>query len=226
MSVRLRFQSIQSDWKPSSATCIAQGSWTVFDGYATNVFRMGVDKAGDYTECTVTIPGNSAFRRQINFATVSYPLKAGTLSGTFTWQIYVRESTVSANQYQRVHAFVTQGETNNIRGTPVDQWWPNVEIPTTATCWGNVTGALSNNVACQAGDRLVICWGTEGDMTGFTGVTTSLWAGGTGADGVDGHTTPTSEVGWCEFSDPNGVIPIVDPSATGGNFLPFMAAMR
>lgn len=138
---------------------------------------------------------------------ISDPMdRAGDLSGTVQWIIGVLESSTNANMVFHLHIFVTQGDSDNVRGTVLTDniggtEWAN----STATGRGESTQALTT-VACQVGDRVVVEVGYQSQASG-TGYTGTINYGGTGnTDLASASTAVTTNPGWIEFSDPNGVL--------------------
>lgn len=141
---------------------------------------------------------------------ISDPIdRAGNLSGTVQWIIGVLESSTNANMVFHLHIFVTQGDSDVVRGTVLANDIGGLEWATAATGRGESTRNIST-VACSVGDRVVVEIGYQAQTTstGFTGTinygntgTTDLGSGGTG-----GTTGPTVRPGWIEFSDPNRVL--------------------
>ena len=126
------------------------------------------------------------------------------ISGTVQWILGVTESSNSANDFFHVHIFVTQGDTDNVRGTLLTdnigatEWRLN-----TAEGRGEGAKALTT-VSALAGDRIVVEVGYQAQNTSGTSFTGTLHYGNTGAtDLTSGSTNVTTEPGWIEFSMDN-----------------------
>ena len=134
---------------------------------------------------------------------VSAPLAADhTFGGTLDVVLGVQESGTDADMAFYLHAFVTQGNTDSLRGTLL----ANYADPSTNE-WG--TTALGKSlsaaqalsaVSALAGDRIVVEIGYRARNATASTRTGTLWYGGNGSDLVGGG-TPTSGIGYLNFSD-------------------------
>lgn len=122
-----------------------------------------------------------------------------TISGTLSWCLGVREDNASANFYYHVHAFVTSGDTNTVRGTLLSDYIGEVEWSTTAL--GLAVGAQAiNSVNAKAGDRIVIEIGFCGKNTTYREFFGRIYYGGTNATDLTDGGNVTTYPGWFEFS--------------------------
>jgi len=123
-----------------------------------------------------------------------------SISGTLAWCLGVLESNADANMYYHVHAFVTAGDSDVVRGTLLNNYIGAVEWPTTAA--GLAVGAQAvTTVAALAGDRIVIEIGYRASNTSTTSYTGSVWLGGTSATDLTDGGDETLYPGWFEFSN-------------------------
>ena len=134
---------------------------------------------------------------------VSAPLAADhTFSGTLDVVLGVQESGTDADMAFYLHAFVTQGNTDSLRGMLLANYAdPNTnEWGTTAL--GKALSAAQSLSAVSAllGDRIVVEIGYRARNTTSSSRTGTLWYGGNGADLASGS-TPTSGIGYLNFSD-------------------------
>jgi len=117
----------------------------------------------------------------------------------------------------KTHAFVTVGDSNDVRGTLISNNISATSPTSTATCRA-VTGIALTSQAVTAGDRIVIEIGF--DVTADTGNLWRLYAGTTNssnvaqADAVNGDTAVTARAGWFEFS---GTVTEDSPAAAPAN---------
>lgn len=115
------------------------------------------------------------------FRGVSGPLKAGTIgTGTVNLMLGVYESSTSANLHWHVHIYVTQGDSDTVRGTLLSDYreaagtneWASVRTATAL----NAAASLSS-LAVSAGDRLVVEIGYTARNTSATSYTGYLYYG-------------------------------------------------
>lgn len=146
---------------------------------------------------------------------VGPPMAAQTLSGTINVLLGVRESGVDANFHWHLHVYVTQGDSDVVRGTLVNNYREAAgvnEWPTTATGIDfDDSGSPPNEVALSslavsAGDRLVVEIGYTARNTVTTSYTGYLnygtESGGLPApDLAHGGTDVTTKAGRIVFSN-------------------------
>ncbi|MBI3778343.1 MAG: hypothetical protein HY274_05445 [Gammaproteobacteria bacterium] len=137
---------------------------------------------------------------------VSEPITAAqTITGTLNWIVGDQESSNNMNANWHVHAYVTQGDTDNLRGTLITDYteaagtneWPTTAVGDTPN--GAAAVALSS-VAVSANDRIVIEAGYVARNSVTTNYTGTLWYGGTSATDLTAGGDETSFPGWWEFS--------------------------
>lgn len=139
---------------------------------------------------------------------VSGPLAAQTLSGTVDVVLGVLESAAAADLAFHIHIYVTQGDTDTVRGTLLTDYVETTgnEWPTTAT--GRALAAaqtLTNIGAITAGDRMVVEIGyvaLNASATSYTGTLRyGTETGGVPADDLTaGSTSVTTLAGFLTFS--------------------------
>jgi len=142
---------------------------------------------------------------------ISQPLEVGNaflVTDTFRMIIGWLESNSAADMVPHIHCFVTQGDSDNVRGTliadAVASPLATEELPTSATGQlfnNNSAIALSNNVTALAGDRIVIEIGYQAQNNSATSRTGTINYGNTGTtDLSDGSTNVATEPGFIEFT--------------------------
>lgn len=134
---------------------------------------------------------------------VSSPLAANcNFSGTLNVMLAVQESNTDADMAYYVHAFVTQGDTDNLRGTLLANYndLNTNEWGTTALGKALSAAATLTAVSALAGDRIVIEIGYRARNTTTSSRTGTLYYGGNGSDLASGGTA-TSGIGYIDFSD-------------------------
>ena len=163
-----------------------------------------------------TGPGNSIALPEVNAAAawdrllakfVSDPIAAVTISGTLDLRLHMAEDNADADMYPHIHAYVTQGDTDTLRGTLLTDYIGGSELPVTATAGRfdavNLTGVALASVACSTGDRIVIEIGYRAQNTHTTSRSGRIRYGGavTDATGSESNIQETATVSpWVEFS--------------------------
>ncbi|MGH7866812.1 MAG: hypothetical protein ACREP9_04035, partial [Candidatus Dormibacteraceae bacterium] len=128
---------------------------------------------------------------------------AGNLSGFMSWAVGFLESISTADHFIHVHAYVTAGDTDTVRGTLLTDSIGATELPTSATGTTELDKAITT-VAVSAGDRIVVEIGYQSHNSTATSRTSTMNYGNTGTlDLTGGDTNVTTRPGWVQFSDPN-----------------------
>jgi hypothetical protein len=132
-------------------------------------------------------------------------LPAQTIAGTLDWVLLVQESAAAADFNWHVHAWVTAGESNSVRGVLLNDYTEPLgtnEWPTAQQGWGPNAGPVTlNPVTIQDGDHLVIELGyvaRNTDASTYAG-TVPFLSGSTGADATLGD-LDTAHSSWFELS--------------------------
>lgn len=134
---------------------------------------------------------------------VSSPLAANcNFSGTLNVMLAVQESNTDADMAYYVHAFVTQGDTDNLRGTLLANYndLNTNEWGTTALGKALSSAATLTAVSALAGDRIVVEIGYRARNITTSSRTGTLYYGGNGSDLASGGVA-TSGIGYIDFSD-------------------------
>lgn len=135
---------------------------------------------------------------------VSAPLAADhTFSGTLDLVMGVQEASSSdADMAFYLHVFVTQGDTDNLRGTLLANYAdPNTnEWGTTALGKSLSAVATLTAVLALAGDRIVVEIGYRARNTTTSSRTGTIWYGGSGSDLTVGGAA-AGGIGYFDFSD-------------------------
>lgn len=162
MATKLYVTDLAGPFSPATF----KGSWNL-NPTATRLIdplKAGSDTGGQTniqrTENTAANP----FRMGL-YRGVTLKLAAQTISGTMDMVNLVRRTVLASDIYTKVYAWVTQGDTDTVRGvvlnyeeTVIDTSWPHSALgPATGQ---NFTSAQSvSSVAVTEGDHLVIEWG-------------------------------------------------------------------
>ena len=134
---------------------------------------------------------------------VSAPLAADhNFSGTLNLMMGVQESNAAADMAYYLHVFITQGDTDNLRGTLLANYAdPDTnEWGTTALGKALSAAATLTAVAALTGDRIVVEIGYRSRNTVTTSRTGTIWYGGSGSDLSSGGAADGG-VGYFDFSD-------------------------
>ena len=134
---------------------------------------------------------------------VSAPLAADhNFSGTLNLMMGVQESNAAADMAYYLHVFITQGDTDNLRGTLLANYAdPDTnEWGTTALGKALSAAATLTVVAALTGDRIVVEIGYRSRNTVTTSRTGTIWYGGSGSDLSSGGAADGG-VGYFDFSD-------------------------
>lgn len=134
---------------------------------------------------------------------VSAPLAANcNFSGTLNVLMGVQESATDADMAYYVHAFVTQGDTDNLRGTLLANYNDLNTNEWGTTALGKAISAAQSlsAVSALAGDRIVVEIGYRARNTTSSTRTGTIWYGGSGSDLTSGGAA-AGGVGYIDFSD-------------------------
>jgi hypothetical protein len=128
-------------------------------------------------------------------------LSGGALAGTVAFVNGLVKSSVAGAGGSRCHIFVTEGDTDVVRGTLLTDYIPGDSMATTADGRGQTTPQSLASVTVQVGDRLCIETGGHFVSSSSTSHTVQLNYGNTGATDLTlGSTAVTTQPGWFEFS--------------------------
>lgn len=184
MATRLYLANASPSYTPAGL----KGTWAA----SSSLNKALGDKAGSktYSQTDAGVGGAIAHLRA-----VSAPLPyARTISGTLSYADAIFRTDGNA----RMHVWVTQGDTSNVRGTLLSNH-------TGAACGSTVigeTGVSITSVAALAGDHIVVEIGSTSTSTAAG----TAYYGGTGDDATAGGSNAGDVVGWVEFSTDN-IIP-------------------
>lgn len=178
---------------PGYTPATVRGTWG--HGVPAGNYAIGTSKVG--VSAAIGHAGDGAASTSLLIA--RFVSSALTAAATVDWVqgvVMMRESQSTMDAYPRFHVYVTQGDTDNVRGTIVaNQAMGAIELGGTATGMALDT-ATTTPVAAQAGDRIVI----EAGVNHATGTvrTGYVYYGGTSSDLTAGSQTTTLP-GWVEF---------------------------
>jgi hypothetical protein len=194
-------------WLTSSAPpytpTTRRGAWDVASG--EDVQLLGRKPAGSAGTSSINAGSTAADRDVLLHRSISAgAVKAGTISGTVSWTIGVRESNVDCNAVWHVHIYVTSGDSDTPRGTLLSDYIGSTEFTTTAT-GTQITGQAISSLAIQTGDRLVVEIGYRAQSLSTTYNSTVNYGNTGTTDLTSGSTSVTTAPGWVEFSGMDGL---------------------
>jgi hypothetical protein len=134
---------------------------------------------------------------------VSAPLSANcSFAGTLNVMMGVQESATDADMAYYIHVFVTQGDTDTVRGTLLANYAdPNTNEWGTTVLGKALTAAQSlSAVSALTGDRIAVEIGYRSRNTTASTRTGTIWYGGSGSDLASGGAA-AGGVGYLDFSD-------------------------
>lgn len=156
---KLYLTNTAADYSPATL----RGAWD--DTGAVVTKRLDVLREGGGVGVMVTRAETSSDPEWdvLLYRGVSGPLAAQTISGSLDAMIGVAETDTPDNFHYHVHAYVTQGDSDTLRGTLLSDYreaagvneWPNFATATTRGHAFNAAQALAS-LAVSAGDRLVV----------------------------------------------------------------------
>ena len=125
-----------------------------------------------------------------------------TIGGSLSGSLGLLESNAAANDFLHLHIFVTQGDSDSVRGTLLTDNIGGTEF-TTTSAKSISFGAISlSSVAATKGDRIVVEVGYQAQNTVTTSRTGTLNYGNTGVIDLQGtgDTNVTTRPGWLQFT--------------------------
>lgn len=183
-----------------------KGSW---DGQAAaTLFKALTRKADDRSALgSAHAETSSGDWRGRLWKGITGPLSAQTISGTVNCVIQTSENNADADMHWYVHIWVTQGDTDAVRGTLVDNYSESAgvnEWPTTKTAIAFNAAIALSSLAIQAGDRIVAELGYIARNVIATSRTGTLYSGTGSFDSVYADATlgsTTNVANFLEFSN-------------------------
>jgi hypothetical protein len=180
-----------------------RGTWNVASG--EDLQLLGRKPQGSVGTSTINVGSTAANRTVLLHRSISAgATKAGTISGTISWVIGVKESATGLNGFWRLHVYVTSGDSDTPRGTLLSNFTGATTFTTTAT--GATEGAQTvTSVAVQVGDRIVAEIGYSASATSTTQNATINYGQIGTTDLAAAATSVTTDPGWIELSGADGL---------------------
>jgi hypothetical protein len=182
----LRLRDSVSAYTPS----VAKGTWS--DGTPLVDKCMSGVGYGSIAGTTAHVgDGTSGHNYMLYRACVSDGYEGVFYAGD-PWNgiISIFENNAAFNGYLYIHAWVTVGDSDTVRGTLINNYLSASEISTSSTTCGKVvSGTFYEDVAAQSGDHIIFEIGVKANTTN-TSYYARLVYGGTGGlqtDGGDGN---------------------------------------
>lgn len=201
MATRLYLTTTAIPYNPSTL----RGSWDATASPSTGKLEAvpaGANTTITKTETSSTNNYDILFGKWVSDAL----LEAVTIAGTLNLCLRVSEGNADANAFYHLHIFVTQGDTDNVRGTLLSDYIGSGEFPTTAQGLA-ITGISLSSVNAQAGDRIVIEVGAQLQNTHTTSRNIVIAYGGTNTVDLTNANTTTGRPKWIEFSTELPIVP-------------------
>ena len=187
------------------APATIRGSWNkTSDGSVIGLYT-GKDhpSAGEPIPTTATENNSTNAYTSLIMRAVSAPLAADhNFGGTLNAMLAVGENSTNANFAYFIHVFVTQGNSDFVRGTlltnyadPSTSEWPSTPAGRALAAAQSLT-----SVSAIAGDRIVAEIGLIAYNTSNLSYTGTVYYGGGGSD-LAASGAATSGVGFLDFSD-------------------------
>ena len=185
------------------APATIRGNWNRTSDSVTRAMHTAQDHAGlgspianAASEASTTSGYTSLIMRA-----VSSPLSVDhTFGGTLNVMLAVGENSSNANLAYFLNVFVTQGDSDVVRGTLLADYAESAEWATTPAGRALASAQSLSSVAALAGDRIVAELGFTALNTSNLTYTGTMYSGGNGSD-LAASGTGTSGVGFLNFSD-------------------------
>jgi hypothetical protein len=198
-----------------------KGSW---DDTSHAVYKRLSHTGPVGASATVTVTETTATNNwsELAYVFVSDPITvAGNVTGSYTLNYGASESSASANCVTYTHMWVTQGNSDTVRGTVIANRIGGTEFPTTAS-GRNVGASMDATVAAQVGDRIVLEIGTEFQNAVTTSFSATFYYGSTGGTNLgSGDTNVTTRPSKIDMTS---VDPLFVPAGTGSGGWTFAGA--
>lgn len=191
---RYYLQNAASGYTPPTM----RGAWDSIAGAVTNGV-IGTAKVGTGS---LISPGETTTTQPYNFLcnrSTSAPLAGARTVSLNSCGIAMSESNAAGDYYLRLHAFVTVGDSDVVRGIIVDGWVNASELSTANATCGAVYTPTSATVTAFAGDRIVIELGAQSQNTIANAHTVNIRRGGTTDADVTAGSSIFSTVNWFDF---------------------------
>jgi hypothetical protein len=222
MATRLYLTNSAADFTPATLRGTYNDSTL-----SANVFALSTTKAGASTTAAVSESSTTNNYKALLHRFVSAPITGGTFTAadasyTITHTQARQESATGMNAFVYIVVYVTQGDTDTVRGTLIAPFVGATEFATSMTAF-SYSLQFDNTVVAQAGDRIVIEIGYNATNTSATAFTGTVRYGGTAATDLatSGTTGVTTNSPWIEFSTAlDAVLAPYTHSATAGGTTP------
>jgi hypothetical protein len=136
-----------------------RGSWNITTSSFSGLLDSSKLHGGNITSLSLAEAVSTNPYSRLLYRGITGKLAAQTLSGTLDIRISLTESNTAADMYTHLHVYVTQGDSDTVRGTLIDNYVEDTtnEWGTAVTTGGKaLTAAQAISLAISEGDRIVI----------------------------------------------------------------------
>jgi len=136
-----------------------RGSWNITTSSFSGLLNPSKEAGGNITSLSLAEAVSTNPWSRLLYRGITGKLAAQTLSGTLDIRVSLTESNAAADMYTHLHVYVTQGDSDTVRGTLIDNYVEDTtnEWGTAAVTGGKaLTAAQAISLAISEGDRIVI----------------------------------------------------------------------
>lgn len=166
-----------------------QGTWD-----NTNTTDLGLGhKSGTGSSASVSAIAGTYLRRTF----VSLPLVQDASITDLSGCLSCYESDAAANAYVQIHAWVSQGVADTLRGTILSNWSGGNEASTVTATAGRAIDPTGSSVSASAGDRIIL---ESGFNVGAGTYTVNNYWGSINETDLSEGASPLTYPGWIELT--------------------------
>lgn len=206
-------QNASAGYDPS-----VEGSWD--DSGSAIAIKLGRTKSGSITYKAVSESTKTGNWDVLLVKFVSDPLPSNKLiTGNVAFCLGLLESHTNANMVAHYHLYVTQGDSDDVRGTLLSNNVGTTEWQTSSSYCGILSSSTAiADVNALAGDRIVLEVGYQAQNSSSNTYIGRVYYGGTNATDLSNRDDGSLYTGWVEFSDDPWVEPFNTSVNIGGTW--------
>lgn len=196
MTTRMYMSDAASPYNPTTF----KGAWDTAASSANGKLTLNrLDSGGGLNVKTRTAPNTNAYA-ECMARFVSLPLLAGTLApATVDIGFLIDENDAGLNAVLHVHVWVTQGDSDTVRGTLITDITDTQEFAVSSPSGKQLASPpTSTSVTVVAGDRIVVEMGYKLVSPTVTN-SVDFWYAGGGTDIVIGNGTGGNHSPWIDL---------------------------
>jgi hypothetical protein len=205
MATRFFLQNQSAPYTPATI----RGAWDATGSAVTKKISTDTQRSSWDTATSVSIAETSADTEYdvLLYRGVSGPLKGGTIgTGTVNVMLPIYESNAAADMHFHLHIYVTQGDSDTVRGTLLSDYreaaGTNEFGTSNSSCGKSLNAAQSlSSVVVSDGDRLVVEIGYAARNSVTTSYSTTLYYGQLLRNVLSAGGAYDSGNGYVEFSE-------------------------